>query len=126
MTPSPFLQKKRNAYRKGVWAERLAAFYLRCLGYRILARRLRGYGGEADIVAQKGDVIVVCEVKFRRTKDAAAYAVTPAQQARLRRGGEYALARFGVSNARLRFDAVLFSFNALPTHLRNVIGDGNG
>lgn len=111
--------KKRLSYRAGLWAEHIAACYLAFIGYKVLAKRWRTYGGEADIVAKKGKVIVIAEVKFRRRKEAAAYSITPRQQARLMRSGEYALSRFGGES--VRFDAMLFSFDAWPRHLRNVI-----
>lgn len=47
--------------------EQLAAARLLQLGYRILDRNWRCEVGELDIVARDGDVLVVCEVKTRRS-----------------------------------------------------------
>jgi len=109
-----------KAYSAGIWAERLAALYLRVAGYRILAMRLKTYGGEADIVAKKGNVIVVCEVKFRRRHNDAAYSIAPRQLARLERAAEIILARFGDMRTHIRFDAMLFSLDALPRYIKNI------
>ena len=46
--------------------ERAAAWYVEH-GYRILARNWRMVGGELDLVCAKGGVLVICEVKSRRS-----------------------------------------------------------
>lgn len=56
---------RRKNYTKGLWAERLAAFYMRCKGYRILATRYKTPLGEIDLVARKGKMLVFIEVKAR-------------------------------------------------------------
>lgn len=47
----------------GIFAEGVAAHYLLKKGYKILARNYKFNFGEIDIVAQKDDVIIFCEVK---------------------------------------------------------------
>ena len=65
--------------------ERLAAQFLKEKGYRILEINWRYYKNEVDIIALDGEVLVIAEVKTRRT----AYfgnpedAVTPAKANRL-------------------------------------------
>ncbi len=63
-----------------------AAWYLE-QGYELLARNWRCPAGEADIVARRGAVLVVCEVKTRRGSrfGSGAEAVTRLKVARLRR-----------------------------------------
>jgi putative endonuclease len=46
--------------------ERAAARHLARRGWTIVATRWRGGGGEIDIVARRGDVLAICEVKVRR------------------------------------------------------------
>lgn len=62
---------KRRAMAQGLRAETLAAFYLRLKGYRILARNLRVAGGEVNMVARRGNVLVFVEVKYRPSLGAA-------------------------------------------------------
>jgi len=50
----------------GAVGERLAEKFLITKGYSILARNYYIRGGEIDIVATKGDIIVFVEVKTRR------------------------------------------------------------
>lgn len=47
-------------------AERAAAWLLRLHGFRILGRNVRVAGRELDVVARRGRLLVVCEVKARR------------------------------------------------------------
>ncbi len=52
----------------GKKGEDLACGYLRKIGYKILERNFRIQGGEVDIVAQDGDILVFVEVKSRSSK----------------------------------------------------------
>ena len=52
--------------------EALAAEHLQRLGYRILARNVRGPGGEIDLIAHDGRVIAFVEVKCTRGRSARA------------------------------------------------------
>ena len=56
---------RRTAYLFGQKAETLAALWLRLKGYRILARRFRAPPGEIDLVARRGRVLALVEVKAR-------------------------------------------------------------
>jgi putative endonuclease len=64
---------------------RAATWYIEH-GYRVLARNWRCRIGEIDLVASRGEVLVVCEVKTRRgdTYGQPYEAVTVAKQRRLR------------------------------------------
>lgn len=77
----------RVAAAVGRYGERLAARYLRDLGYAVLEVNWRCPQGEIDIVARDGRDLVVCEVKTRRGTGYGApqEAVTPLKLARLRR-----------------------------------------
>lgn len=69
----------------GEYGERIAVARLEALGMTILERNWRCTTGEIDIVARDGDVLVVCEVKTRRSSDFGGplEAVTPAKARRL-------------------------------------------
>ena len=50
----------------GHWGEATAAAYLRRRGYEILACNFRSRFGEIDLIAQKKNYVVFCEVKTRK------------------------------------------------------------
>jgi putative endonuclease len=64
-----------------------AADWYRARGYEIVCRNWRCAAGEIDLIARRGRVIVVCEVKARRSNafGVPALAVGAAKQQRLRR-----------------------------------------
>lgn len=51
----------------GKLAENLAAEFLLKNGYKILARNFRFQKAEIDIISEKDDFIIICEVKARST-----------------------------------------------------------
>jgi putative endonuclease len=106
------------AFTAGHRQELLAALLLMLKGYRILGLRLRTPQGEVDLLAQRGRVLAVVEVKSRTTLQAALEAVTPAQVLRLRRAGE-ALASRRSDRLRLnvRLDLVALAPGSWPRHI---------
>ena len=58
-------------------------------GYRVIARNWTMRGGELDVVARRGSVIVVCEVKAHASNawGSTWEAMTPLKQQRVRRAG---------------------------------------
>lgn len=75
---------EKQAFEKaGRRAENLASFYLRLKGYRILERRFKVRQGEVDIVARKGNIIAMIEVKQRASEEAADKSVSYENQSRL-------------------------------------------
>lgn len=71
----------------GRYGEKVAARHLQERGWRVLDRNWRGSGGELDLVALDGDVLVAIEVKTRSGQGFGhpAEAVTAAKLRRLRR-----------------------------------------
>ena len=67
------------ARRSGRRAEAWAALWMMAKGYRILGFRLRTRLGEIDLLAQKGRVLAVVEVKSRTTLEVALAAVVGRQ-----------------------------------------------
>ena len=75
---------EKQAYEKaGRRAENLACLYLRFKGYRILERRFKVRQGEVDIIARKGKIIAMVEVKQRSSERAAEESVSYENQTRL-------------------------------------------
>jgi putative endonuclease len=88
--------------------EDLAAAWYTARGYDVVARNWRCPAGEIDLVARRGRVVVIVEVKAR-TSDRFGMpveAVVAAKQARLRRLAAAWLAEGRVRGARVRFDVV--------------------
>jgi len=80
--------------RRGNEAEQFAEDFLRGQGFRILERNLAIGGGEIDIVAEEGGVIVFAEVKARRGDSfgSGAEAVTGTKASRIVRAARACLA----------------------------------
>jgi putative endonuclease len=110
-----------RAGRTGHLAEWLAAAFLMAKGYRILARRYGGKGGEIDLIARRGQTVIFVEVKARAGLESAAMAIS-AQKAQLvsRRVSQW-LARNPWANGHdLRADAVFIAPWHLPRHVTQV------
>ena len=84
---------RQSYYRKGLWAERLSALWLRLQGYRILKSRYQNPFGEIDLIAVRRKKLVFVEVKSRARMQDAREAVTRHQQQRLQRGASYFLSK---------------------------------
>lgn len=112
-----------KAFRLGLSAEDVAAWLLRLKGWRIVTRRHSDGVGELDLVAVRGRTVAFVEVKARAHLAAAAEAVTPRQQIRIRRAAEAFLARRpAYAGYVVTFDVVLVAPRRLPRHLQNAFG----
>jgi putative endonuclease len=97
-----------------VWA----ALWLMAKGYRILGFRLRTPQAEIDLLAQRGRVVAVVEVKRRANLLAALEAVGFDQRERLRRAGaSLAARRPGLAGASVRLDLLALAPGKLPRHI---------
>lgn len=111
---------KQNVYRYGVWAEIIAAWFLRLKGYRVLARRYKTPVGEIDLVAKRGRSIAFIEVKARQKIDDALAAVTPSMQSRIIRAAQYFMSRHtNYGDMALRFDLMAMAPPFYIRHLDN-------
>lgn len=105
------------ARRSGRRAEVWAAIWLMLKGYRILGFRLRTRLGEIDLLAQRGGVLAVVEVKSRLTLADALAAVAPEQRDRLRRAGAaVAGGRPRLKAMAVRLDLIALAPGRLPQH----------
>jgi putative endonuclease len=110
----------------GDLGERLAADYLRGLGFEIVARQHLSQIGEIDLIARDGDTIVFVEVKTRQSTAAGlpTEAITPHKQRQMTRAALAYLKRHDLLECRARFDVVAIVLSpdgAKPqiTHYRN-------
>jgi len=110
--------RRRQAEQRGHRAEQLAALWLQLKGYTILARRLKTPLGEIDLLARRGNVLAVIEVKQRADHASAALAIAPRQQNRLAQAMRFMLAkRPELGQHDIRFDAMLVNRWGWPRHL---------
>ena len=97
-----------NRRSLGDRGEDMAAAHLKKQGYKILERNYRTPIGEIDLVARHQGVLVIIEVKTRRSRrfGSPQEAVQPAKQERLRNLAEYYLQQQGLGEVTVRFDVV--------------------
>lgn len=99
--------RRRKAYRRGHYGEWLAALALVLKGYRIQALRYRTKGGEIDLVARRGDLVAIVEVKARRSLADALDAVSTTAERRIEAAADLWLARQpDYDRLTVRFDIV--------------------
>lgn len=113
--------KGGTAFKSGHAAEWIAALWLILRGYRVLGFRLKSRAGEIDLLACRGPVLAVVEVKRRATMEAALLALKPTQYDRLVAAGEAIRRnRPGLQRLELRIDMVALAPWRVPRHLRGV------
>jgi len=118
--PAPSADKRQRgakARRSGRTAEVIAAVWLIATGWRIVAMRLKVQGVEIDILARRGDVLAVVEVKARATLAEALEAVGWDQRRRLRRAAEAVVRRPGLNGLAIRLDLLAMAPRHLPRHI---------
>lgn len=99
-------------------AEVWAAAWLMAKGYRILGFRLKTPQAEIDLVAKRGRILAVVEVKSRLNLETALETVTFDQRDRLRRAGaQLAANRPGLSGCAVRVDLLALAPGKLPRHI---------
>lgn len=109
-----------KAYRRGVFAETLAALLFRLKGYRIVARRYKTPVGEIDLVALKGKRLAFVEVKRRKTQDEAAWTLPTRQRRRIVRAAQYWLSGHpDYAGHDIAFDVVLAAPWTWPRTIKN-------
>ena len=111
-----------NKRRVGSQYEQVAAEYLAAKGYRILEQNYRKRGGELDIVARDGNMLVICEVKYRSTqaKGNPLEAVGIQKQRQISKmTAHYLLSRGLRLEVPVRFDVIGIEGDGSITHITN-------
>ena len=113
------INNKRRYYYFGILAELVAALYLRCKFYQIIARRFKSPFGEIDLIAKKGDRIIFIEIKARKDTSLMDF-ISKHQQQRIIKASQYFLLKFPrYQNHYLRFDAIIMNRYCWPKHFIN-------
>jgi putative endonuclease len=113
--------RRLKAYRRGHRGEWLAALALILKGFRIIARRYRTKLGEIDLIARRGDLILIVEVKVRATLIEAMDAIARQSERRIEAAADLWLSRQpDYSRLSIRFDMVAVLPRRWPVHVENV------
>nr|WP_245928168.1 YraN family protein [Bosea psychrotolerans] len=99
----------------------MAVLWLSMKGYRLLARRFGGKGGEIDLIVKRGRTIAFVEVKARGALEDALGAITPQKrrlvEARIR---QWLAQNPWAMGHHLRADAVFLAPRHWPRHVLGV------
>ena len=118
--------RRLGAYRRGHRSEWLAAAALMAKGYRIVARRYRTRLGEIDLIARRGDLVAIVEVKARPTLAAAMDAIGGMSERRIEAAADLWLARQrDYAKLSMRFDMVAVLPWRWPVHVPDVFRGRN-
>jgi putative endonuclease len=107
---------------QGDAAEERACRHLEGAGFTIVERNFRTRGGEIDIVARKGDVLVFVEVRSREVPDFGTpeESVTPAKRRRIVATARKYLSNVPPSSWReARFDVIAIEGSGTAAELRH-------
>ncbi len=119
------LRKKKAAEQRGRRAEFIASAMLILKGYAILARRFKTPNGEIDLIAKRGRLIALVEVKARNTHQEAIEAVHYHARRRIERAGHLFLAKnTRWANCAIRYD-IISVVNNRPRHLKDAWREGD-
>ncbi|MEM9278223.1 MAG: YraN family protein [Pseudomonadota bacterium] len=112
--------KRQRAQRRGHWAEWKAAAFLMLKGYRIVDIRYKTKLGEIDLIARKGDLAVIVEVKARRSVQEAVDSVTLTAKRRINNAADLWLAKQkDATKLSIRFDIIAIVPRKWPVHFRD-------
>jgi putative endonuclease len=103
--------------RRGEW---IAAWWLRLHGWRILAQRVRVHGGEVDLVARRGRILAMVEVKSRNRAEDLATAIDARRLKRVAAAAAIIAPRYLRTGDDVRIDVMLISGGWRVTHLPHV------
>lgn len=110
---------RRAAEAAGRRGERIAAWWLRLKGWRILDKRVRTPAGEVDLVARKGNLVAFVEVKSRATAAELDFAIDERRLARVAAAAELLMPRYAAPGDDIRVDVILIAPRTLPRHIEN-------
>ncbi len=111
---------RQKAQRLGHRGEFFAAWALRLKGYRILETRYRTKQGEVDIIARKGNLVAMVEVKARRSVEDAINAVNYPSQRRIAATGDIWLSnQSDFAQLSIRYDIIAIVPGKWPHHIED-------
>ncbi|MCB2013544.1 MAG: YraN family protein [Sphingobium sp.] len=108
------------AEKRGRQGERIAAWWLRLKGWRILDRRVRTRAGEIDLIARRGNLVIFIEVKARSSAADLDMAIDERRLARVAAAAESVAHRYMKPGDDMQIDVILLAPGRAPRHLSNV------
>ena len=111
---------RKQAEQRGRQAERIAGWWLRLKGWRIVGRRMRTPAGEVDLVARRGSMLAFVEVKVRMSATDLDLAIDERRLARVARAAEILFYDLAKPGDDMRIDVILLAPGRPPRHLANV------
>ena len=112
---------RRKVERRGRKGETLAVLLLMLKGYRIVARRFKTKLGEVDIIARRGNIAAMVEVKARASLIEAMDAVDSSAMRRIEAAGDLWLAKQrDFAKLNIRYDLIAILPRRLPVHVKSL------
>jgi putative endonuclease len=113
-------QKRSAAEKRGRRAETIAALWLQFKGYRILERRYKTKLGEIDLIARRGKILAIVEVKQRKDLVSAYESLHPQALKRIERAAARFLNdRSALHTCDVRYDALFVLPGLRVKHLKD-------
>ncbi|UIJ45103.1 YraN family protein [Sphingomonas cannabina] len=113
------MRDRRAAEAAGRRGERIAGWWLRLKGWRILARRVRTPAGEVDLIARRGNLVAFVEVKARASDVELDFAIDQRRLSRVAAAAEYLMPRYAGPGDDIRVDVILLAPRTAPRHIEN-------
>ncbi|HWK34719.1 YraN family protein [Sphingomonas sp.] len=113
------MRDRRAAEAAGRRGERIAGWWLRLKGWRILDRRVRTPAGEVDLIARRGNLVAFVEVKSRAGAADLDFAIDQRRLARVAAAAEYLMPRYAGPGDDIRVDVILLAPRTPPRHIEN-------
>ena len=105
--------------RQGRRAEKLAAWWLRLRGWRILACRVKTPRGEIDLIARRWGTLAFVEVKWRARAENLETALDEYRLRRVAAAAEALAHRYARAGDSIRVDVLLLAPGRFPRHITN-------
>ncbi len=113
------MSDRRLAEAVGRRGERLAAWWLRLKGWRVVAQRVRTPAGEVDLVAKRDGLVAFVEVKTRASAAELDFAIDERRLARVAAAAELLMPVYATAGEDIRVDVILLAPGTRPRHIEN-------